>query len=98
MNDLNLKWLNGAIGFLHLDHEHTAVAVENSLRHWRRWMLPDAKVAIHDYFSSVDIYVKPGADAVGMKVVDSAGSLAICEYPDDLSGSEQHRMSTAPKF
>lgn len=80
--DLNLKWLGGAIGFLHLDHEHTAYAVMSSLQHWRGWMLADAVVGIHDYFSLGDPDVRRGADAVGMQVIGQAESLAICKYPE----------------
>ena len=76
------KWLNGTIGFLHLDHEHTADAVERSLRHWHRWMLPDGVVAIHDYFGGKDPNVKKGAERVKMQVIDSVRTLAICQYGD----------------
>jgi predicted O-methyltransferase YrrM len=68
------------ISFMFLDHEHTYLAVRNSLIGWRGHLQPGARIAIHDYLYIPQ--VKRGVDELApeLEVVDRVENLAIAAW------------------
>jgi predicted O-methyltransferase YrrM len=68
------------ISLLFLDHEHTYLAVRNSLIGWRAHLQPGARIAIHDYLYIPQ--VKRGVDELApeLAVVDCVENLAVAVW------------------
>lgn len=64
------------VGLLHIDHDHSYRSTLDSLNNWKRYLIQDAVVAIHDYGDPHWTEVKPAVDDSGLKILGVVGRLA----------------------
>lgn len=75
------QWSLGKIGLMHLDHEHSNNAVYNSLINWRRHMLPNAPILIHDMgYLDIDVGVARSMIHIEKRVRDSMFHPIVCRW------------------
>jgi cephalosporin hydroxylase len=74
------SYWKSAISFMFLDHEHTFLAVRNSLVAWRRHLRTGAYIAIHDY--ALYDEVRYGVDELApeLRIVDKADNLVVAVW------------------